>query len=209
MSDTSDPGTGGWDSSACIGGPACPPRCPRFVDSEGSRWTLRQADPEDADRLTAMYADFGAADRAQGIPPAVDHRRQSWIEMLLEEGHNIVAEGADRIVGHVVYTPVDDAQPELAVFVHPDFHDRGIGTELCKQVAAAAAAAGCEALELHVEPTNRAAISVYQRIGFEEVPADHGLRMVLPLDDGIVSAVSAPPADRPVEGAPSGRVADD
>jgi len=209
MSDTSDPDAGGWDSSACVGAPSCPPRCPRFVDSEGSRWTLRPADADDADRIAAMYAEFGAADRAQGIPPALDHRRQEWVEMLLEEGHNIVAEGADRIVGHVVYTPVDEAQPELAVFVHPEFHNRGIGTELCKQVAAAAADAGREALELHVEPTNRAAISVYHRIGFEEVPADHGLRMVLPLDDGVVASVSAPPAERPTEGAPSGRVADD
>ncbi|WP_253736686.1 GNAT family N-acetyltransferase [Halohasta salina] len=212
MSDASEPGSGGWDATDCAGTEHCPPRCPRFVDAEGARWTLRSAGPADADELAAMYAAFGAADRAQGIPPAVDHRRQEWVEMLLEEGNNIVAEGADGLVGHVVYTPVDDAQPELAVFVHPDFHNRGIGTELCKQIAAAAIAADREALELHVEPSNRAAISVYQRIGFEEAPADHGLRMVLPLDDRVAATVTAPPADRAADSAtirPLGRVADD
>jgi RimJ/RimL family protein N-acetyltransferase len=116
--------------------------------------------------------------------------------MLIEEGHNIVAEGPDRLVGHVVYTPVEADCPELAVFVHPEFHDRGIGTELCKQIAAAAVDTGREALELHVERRNRAAISVYRRIGFEVVDDDHCLRMVLPLDDRIAASVQAPPAEQ-------------
>jgi len=193
----SSAGYDGWDSSECPGTKFCQARCPRFVDKEGASWTLRTAHEEDADRLAEMYAAFGAADRAQGIPPAVDHRRQSWVEMLLEEGHNIVAEGPNGLVGHVVYTPTDADQPELAVFVHPDFHDRGIGTELCKHVAAAAADAGREALELHVERSNRAAISVYQRIGFEVVDGDHDMRMVLPLDDSVAASVRAPPAEQP------------
>ena len=61
-----------------------PPRWPQFVDKEGSRWTLRQADDADLDQLVELYDAFGDADRAQGIPPAVEHRRRSWIEMPLE-----------------------------------------------------------------------------------------------------------------------------
>ena len=196
MSKSSDIGCDGWDNGECSGTPYCPPRCPRFVDKEGASWTIRPAREDDADGLDELYAAFGPADRAQGIPPAVDHKRRSWVEMLLDEGHNIVAEGRDRLVGHVVYTPVEDAQPELAVFVHPEFHDRGIGTELCKQIAAAAAADGREALELHVERTNSAAIAVYRRIGFEVVDDDHSMRMVLPLDEPITTTVGAPPVER-------------
>ena len=192
----SSAGYDGWNSSQCRGTEDCQARCPRFVDREGASWTLRPAREEDADRLAEMYAAIGAADRAQGLPPVVDHKRRSWVEMLLEEGHNIVAEGPDRLVGHVVYTPVDEAQPELAVFVHPEFHNRGIGTELCKQIVAAAADAGREALELHVERHNRAAISVYRRIGFEVVDDAHSIEMVLPLDDTIAASVRIPPAEQ-------------
>ncbi|MFW6321427.1 MAG: N-acetyltransferase family protein, partial [Halohasta sp.] len=120
----------------------------------------------------------------------------SWVEMLLEEGHNIVADGPEGLVGHAVYTPVEAAQPELAVFVHPAFHDRGIGTELCKRIAAAAADAGREALELHVERHNRAAIAVYRRIGFEVVDDDHSIQMVLPLDEAVTASVRTPRAEQ-------------
>jgi len=196
MSESSEAGCGGWNGSACTGTEYCPPRCPRFVDKQGARWTLRPAQDGDAERLEEMYDAFGPTDRAQGIPPATDHERQSWIEMLLSEGYNIVAEGPNGLVGHVAYTPVDADRPELAVFVHPEFHDRGIGTELCKHAAAAAVEAGCEAIELHVERRNRAAITVYRRIGFEVVDDELDMRMVLRLTDPIASTVRAPPAER-------------
>lgn len=171
----------------------------QFVDNEGARWTLRQADETDLDRLVELYGAFGDADRAQGIPPAVEHRRRSWIEMLLEDGYNIVAERDGRVVGHIVYTPLEDACPELAVFVHPAFHDRGIGTELCRRLVASAAAAGREALELYVELRNRAAISVYRRVGFETVDSDYEVRMVHSLDEPPTSAIGTPPTMSAVE----------
>jgi len=113
----------------------------------------------------------------------VDHQRRAWIERSLADGRNIVAENQERIVGHVYYTPADAPRPELAVFVHPAFHNRGLGTELCKHAAAAAAEADREGLELHVSQTNRAAITVYQRLGFEIVDRDHTIQMVLPLQE--------------------------
>ncbi|MEM4781424.1 MAG: GNAT family N-acetyltransferase [Halalkalicoccus sp.] len=101
---------------------------------------------------------------------------ERWLDTLLENGTNVVAvdpggTDGERIVGHAVYTPRDAPDPELAVFVDPDEHDRGIGTECCKQVIARAAAAGCETVELSVERTNRRAIAVYERLGFETVEA--------------------------------------
>ena len=194
MGNTSKVGCGGWDNSGCQGTPYCQPRCPRFVDKTGGAWTFRAATEEDTEQLLEMYSAFGSADRAQGIPPAADHRCRSWLETLFAEGHNIVAEGQSRLVGHVIYTPVDDPRPELAVFVHPDYHNRGIGTELCKQAAAAAIEVGCEALMLHVEQKNRPAIAVYQRLGFEIVDGEFGLEMVLSLDDSTASDLCAPPA---------------
>jgi len=196
MSRLATAGDNGWDRSACAGSPYCPPRCPRFVDKEGDKWILRPAGEHDLDRLVAFYDAFGPADRSMGIPPAVDHRRRSWIETLLAEGHNIVAEDDDGVVGHVAYTPAEADRPELAVFVHPERQSRGIGTELCAQAAAAAVDADRAALELHVDQRNRAAVAVYRRLGFEVVDADHTMQMALELDESVAATVCAPPADR-------------
>lgn len=197
MSDPTPTACGGWNSSDCVGTAHCPPRCPRFVDKHGARWTLRPTVVGDADRLEGMYDEFGIRGRAQALPPADRRHRRSWIETLLTEGHNVVAASDDRLVGHVAYTPTDTPRPELAVFVHPAFQGRGIGTELCKHAIAAAADDGREAIELHVERSNRTARSVYRRLGFSAVDEGAGVRMELPLDETIATTVREPPAHRP------------
>lgn len=166
-----------------------------FVDKQGVSWTFRAAHAEDADQLAALYDAFGSADRSLGLPPAVDYRRRSWLRRLLSEGHNIVVEGPD-LVGHVAYTPADDDRPELAVFVHSDFHNRGINTELCTHATAAAVNDDREALVLHVDRSNRAAVAVYRRIGFEVVDTDHSMQMELPIDEPIATTVCTSPTDR-------------
>lgn len=191
---------GYWDPSGCVGSPECPPRCPRFVDKTGRPLTIRDYRPEDRAALERMYRSYGTDHRAQGLPPLTDSRVERWLDTLLEEGRNVVAvdvrggdapeeqpeagSGGDgtRIVGHAVYTLRDADEPELAVFVHPANHDRGIGTECCRQVIARAAADEREAIVLSVERTNRRALAVYRHLGFEAVEGKGTeMRMRLPL----------------------------
>lgn len=110
----------GWDGSECEGTVHCPPRCPRFVDKQGARWTIRPGVSEDAAALAEMYEGFGTADRAQGLPPVTRSRRADWLETMLADGSNVVAERNGEPFGHAMYTPTDAARPELAVFVHPE-----------------------------------------------------------------------------------------
>lgn len=201
MTDPTRAACDGWNSSDCVGTVHCPPRCPRFVDKYGAQWTLRPAREADIDGLVEMYSSFGLRDRAQGLPPAGEHRLRSWLETLFDEGHNVVAAGDGRIVGHVTYTPRDEPCPELAVFVQPAVHDRGIGTELCKHAIADAAEEGREALELHVERQNRAAITVYRGLGFEVVDRTGAVQMELSLNETILETVRDTP--------PAGRIASD
>lgn len=186
----------GWDGSECEGTVHCPPRCPRFVDGEGARWTIRPAVREDAAPLAEMYEGFGSADRAQGLPPVTRERRATWIESTLAEGSNVVAERGGELYGHAMYTPSDASRPELAVFVHPTAQGRGVGTELCRHVIADATAAGREGLELHVEPGNRVARRVYRNVGFELVERRFDIRMELDLDDPVATEVRWPPLAR-------------
>lgn len=195
-----------WDPSHCEGTPHCPARCPRFVDAEGEPWLVRPYTDADRDSLLAMYEAFDPTCRAQGIPPLTEERRESWIDMLTTNGSNFVATDGDRIVGHAVYTPTEDREPELAVFVHQDYQGRGLGTELCKHVIADAAAADRRALVLEVEPANRTAISVYERLGFERVERSYersgfdrraaSVEMRLELSTPAVAATQNPPLAR-------------
>ncbi|TKX75491.1 GNAT family N-acetyltransferase [Halorubrum sp. GN11_10-6_MGM] len=186
----------GWDGAECEGTPHCPPRCPRFVDKEGARWTIRPAVDADEPFLAEMYERFHRTDRAQGLPPASRRRCVEWIRSMLTEGNNIVAERDGEIFGHAMYTPTDAAVPELAVFVHPDAQDRGVGTELCRHVIANAAAADRDGIELHVETGNRVARNVYRTVGFEVAERRGDLRMRLDLDDPIAAEVRWPPLAR-------------
>ena len=194
--DTASVACDGWDGSECEGTPHCPPRCPRFVDKEGTRWTIRPAVDADEPFLAEMYERFDRADRAQGLPPVSRSRRVEWIRSMLTEGNNVVAERDGEPFGHAMYTPTDAPVPELAVFVHPDAQDRGVGTELCRHVIANAAAAGRDGIELHVETGNRVARSVYRTVGFEVVERCGDLRMRLDLDDPIATEVRWPPLAR-------------
>lgn len=149
-----------------------PPRCPRFVDKRGRPWQIAPYRPTHREELLAMYRDFEPAERAQGVPPFAEQRIEQWLGQLLDEGCNFVAESDGTVAGHALYTPSGADEPELAVFVHQTYQGRGLGTELCRHVVAAASAADRDALVLDVKPSNRTAMGIYERLGFERV--DHG-----------------------------------
>ena len=224
--DATDVACRGWDGGACEGTIHCPPRCPRFLDKDGERWTVRPVTPVvtgnsderspddlgsidhpiarvDAARLNDMYEAFGGRDRAQGLPPVSRDRRIGWIESLLAEGRNVVAERDGRVLGHAAYTPADADRPEIAAFVHPEVQGLGVGTELCRHLIADAAAGGREALVLHVAAGNRVARRVYRTVGFRTVDRGGDLRMELPLDEPVATEVRWPPIVREGSTAPA------
>ncbi|WP_411967493.1 N-acetyltransferase family protein [Haloferax sp. YSSS75] len=194
-----------WDPSQCTGTPYCPPRCPRFVDKYGGGLVIRPYQSADWDPLNEMYRDYAMEHRSMGIPPIGEKHITEWLSTLVERGRNFVAVGDGRIVGHVVYAPRDDPEPELAIFVHQDSHNRGIGTELCRHVIADAGDSGHEALLLHVAKENRRAIHVYLGLGFEVVPSEStDTKMRLALDQSVLAATrTTPPGDEsaPASGA--------
>jgi len=57
----------------------------------------------------------------------------------------------------------------LSLAVSPDFRGRGIGERLVGGVLEAFAAKGAAEARLHVSPSNRGALALYRKAGFEEV----------------------------------------
>lgn len=131
--------------------------------------TVRPATDRDVDGVVAFYAGYPPVRRSMGIPPlgGVDAVRP-WVERVFDEGRNVVAvDATSRVRGHGVVLPATATIPELAAFVDPGVHDRGIGTAVCDLLLDVAREAGHEGVRLSVANSNRRAIHVYEKLGFE------------------------------------------
>jgi RimJ/RimL family protein N-acetyltransferase len=193
----------GWDNSACVGTASCPPRCPRYLDQEGTAYLIRPYEPDDRDRLVEMYESLGSTSRTMGLPPSSRAAIEDWLDGLVDRGWNLVAREGDRTVGHVGVAPAGADDPQFVIFVHDDRQNRGLGTELVYHTVAYAADREYDALTLSVASGNRRAIHVYRNVGFEPAEADGGpiggaidLEMRLPLDGAVAERVRLPPAER-------------
>ncbi|HEX2205967.1 MAG TPA: GNAT family N-acetyltransferase [Longimicrobium sp.] len=83
----------------------------------------------------------------------------------------LVAEAEGRLVGYTLGAaqPGDGHGWILSLGVDPAARGRGAGRALVAALLEAFAARGAREVFLHVSPSNRAAIALYERLGFEVV----------------------------------------
>ncbi|TKX80239.1 GNAT family N-acetyltransferase [Halorubrum sp. SD626R] len=145
-----------------------------FTDREGRTVEIRPYDGGNAayESLVGMYDDFDPSDRAQGIPPGGEKRIREWLDAILGgDCYNVIAWCGDEVAGHATLVPDGDAY-ELAIFVHQEYQRAGIGTHLIRGLLGHGQAEGVEKVWLTVERWNRAAVSLYKKIGFETSDAE-------------------------------------
>lgn len=157
-----------------------------FEDREGREIELRAYDgtDEEFEALVSMYLEFDPSDRAQGIPPGQESRVREWLENILgEDCLNIVAWNGDEAAGHATLVPDGEAY-ELAIFVLQAYQQSGIGTRLMKVLLGYGYDSDVEKVWLTVERWNRAAVSLYKKIGFETTNSESfELEMALRLSE--------------------------
>lgn len=141
------------------------------TDKLGEPFVLRPVRAGDRDGLGAMYDDFEPKRVAQGIPPADAGQRVRWLDSVLGQGHHIVVEVAEEVMGHGMLLPFRSHEAELANFLHQSIRDRGIGTALNQALLDLAREHGIRRVWLSVEPFNRRAIRSYEKVGFRRRPA--------------------------------------
>ena len=158
-----------------------------FTDRENREIEVRayEGSADAYEALVSMYDSFDPADRAQGIPPGGESRIREWLDAILDDDClNVIAWCGEDAAGHATLVPDDDAY-ELAIFVHQTYQRAGIGTHLIRVLLGYGQAAGVEKVWLTVERWNRAAVGLYEKIGFETSTAESfELEMALRLNDG-------------------------
>ncbi|MBZ5535934.1 MAG: GNAT family N-acetyltransferase [Acidobacteriia bacterium] len=138
-----------------------------FIDKKGARATARSFRPQDLKALQEMYFQFEPKQIAQRIPPRTEEQISRWLRCLTHDGENIVALIGRRLVGHAVLCDLQDGRAELAIFVHQDFRNREIGTQLIQLAKRAAMAAAYRQIWISVESSNLQAIHVFQKNSFQ------------------------------------------
>ena len=129
--------------------------------------TIRPEVPGDIDTIFALTeAAFRDMEHADGDEQHLVNRLRDDGDLLL----SLVAEDAERIVGHIAFSPVaisDGTQDWYGlgpVSVWPDLHHSGIGSALVRRGIGHLRMAGAKGVVLLGSP------EYYSRFGFEHVP---------------------------------------
>lgn len=138
---------------------------------------IRHAEPHDADALVALARAVGAEREGWlitdgGWRSSVDERRYVRAIRRSPHGAVLVAESEGRIVGRLSIArdphPASIHVADVGLMVARDQRRRGVGRALMEAAESWARANDVLKLELHVFPHNRAAISLYEKLGYRE-----------------------------------------
>ncbi len=141
-----------------------------LTDTTGAPFTIRTLQPADRGALEAMYEGFEPKRAAQGLPPRSPPEVRRWLGRVLGTGEHLAVEVDGRLCGHVMLIPMDGDAVELANFLHQSIRNRGIGTAANQVALDLARRSGHRAVWLSVEPSNRAAVRSYEKVGFQRRP---------------------------------------
>jgi GNAT superfamily N-acetyltransferase len=139
-----------------------------LTDARGRSVTVRPYREQEFTALVEMYDTFDPEERAQGVPPLETTAIRDWLTDILV-GTNVVAVCDDRLVGHVSFVPDGTDRHELAIFVHQDYQQAGIGTKLMAGGLGQARQAGIGYVWLSVERYKRYQQRFYSQAGFTAV----------------------------------------
>ncbi len=155
-----------------------------FRTKKGRDITICLFSKEALHALLAFYDEFEPKEGYQGLPPRLESSRRQWVENLVVGNLTLLAMEGGQVIAHAAAIRIPSSSTaELLVFVHQDFQNQGIGTELVKLVAEGAIERGLKRIWLTVLTSNSVAVYVFRKCGFRFIgPMDSEREMILDLD---------------------------
>lgn len=143
-------------------------------------YTYRDATEADLPRIVEIY-NFAVASRTCSCdlnPITIEARRPSFLEHTPHHRPFWVAEdptkpGQDAI-GYLGFFHFMNERPgyfitaDLAIYIHPDYQGKGLGTYLLQQAIDRARGLGIETLTGTIFASNGASIALFRKMGFEQ-----------------------------------------
>jgi GNAT superfamily N-acetyltransferase len=142
-------------------------------DISGNPFEVRECSLHDLSCLMDMYSVFLPRPASQGLPPPEPETCLKWATSLLEIAVNLLAWQENRVIGHAaLIKDLTRLSGEFVIFVHQDYRNLGIGTELTRLILNKAKDLGFNTVWLTVAITNVIAMRLYKRVGFEYCDMD-------------------------------------
>ena len=156
--------------------------------------TIRDIRPEEIPLLDDFLYDAIFIPKGVAAPPRSIIEQEDLQVYVKDFGqqaddHCLVAERDGKIVGAVWvrvmddYGHIDDRTPSLAISLHNEYRNQGIGTQLLNQMLELLRRMGYPRVSLSVQKANYA-LRMYQKAGFEAI-ADRGEEVMMVCRFGI------------------------
>jgi putative acetyltransferase len=131
---------------------------------------VRFLNAEDKERLFEMFVSMSDEALKWGMPPYTREVIERWMSNL-PNFIALIAEYDNRIVGYATIFkyahPRRKGISDLAMYLHQDFHNIGLGTAMLSLLLELAKKENMHRIGLHVIADNRIAIHLYEKFGFK------------------------------------------
>ena len=137
---------------------------------DGREVTVRFLTLEDKEKLVEMFASMSDEALLWGMPPYTREVIDRWLSSI-QNLIPLVAEHGSRLVGYAwIYKfahPRRKGTGDLAMYLHQEFHNVGLGTAMLNYLLELAKKEGMHKIGLHVIADNKIAVHLYEKFGFK------------------------------------------
>lgn len=143
-------------------------------------YTHRDATEADLNRIVEIY-NFAVATRKCSCdldPTTVEARRSAFLEHTPEHRPFWVAEDSTNpklgTIGYLGFFHFMNERPgyfitaDIAIYLHPEYQGKGVGTYLLGQAIEKAPPLGIETLTATIFASNEASVALFRKMGFEQ-----------------------------------------
>jgi phosphinothricin acetyltransferase len=143
-------------------------------------YSYRDATEADLPRIVAIY-NFAVATRKCSCdldPTTVEARRASFLEHTPHHRPLWVAEDPNKpelgAIGYLGFFHFMNERPgyfitaDLAIYLHPDYLGKGLGTYLLERAIARSPSLAIETLTATIFASNEASVALFRKMGFEQ-----------------------------------------
>jgi RimJ/RimL family protein N-acetyltransferase len=142
----------------------------KVILKDGRKLALRFLTVNDKERLFQMFSSMSDEALEWSAAPYTMEGIERWTKNL-SSMIALVAEFHGKIVGWAsIYKPPQSRKKgigDLAIYLHQDFHDAGLGTAMTKQLLRLARNEEMHRIELTVVKENKIALRLYEKFGFQ------------------------------------------